>query len=65
MNDFEFNSFDHSDLYDDFWVMASFINLEGDILEEQIGGVTIRKDLVQNDMPFELEINGTTYKRED
>lgn len=65
MNDFEFSNFDHSYLYDDFWVLASFIDLEGDIQEEQIGEVTIRKDLAQNDMPFELEINGTTYKQED
>jgi len=60
--------FDHSDLYDDYRVMASYWEKDGDedfLQEEQIGTVTLRKDIAQNDMPFELEINGTTYKRED
>jgi len=65
MNDFEFSNFDESDLYDDFWVMASYKDNEGMIQEEQIGEVTLRKDIAQNSMPFELEINGTIYKRED
>lgn len=65
MNDFEFSNFDESDLYEDFWVMASYKDNEGAIQEEQIGEVTLRKDIAHGDMPFELEINGTVYKRED
>jgi len=65
MNDLEWSNFDHSDLYDDYWVMASFIDNEDMLQEEQIGEITLRKDLAQNNMPFELEINGTVYKRED
>ncbi len=65
MNDFEHSNFDESDLYDDFDVMISYVDKEGMIQEEQIGQVTLRKDIVQNDMPFELEINGTVYKRGD
>lgn len=63
MNELEFSNFDESDLYEDFWVMASYIDSENMTQEEQIGEVTLRKDIVQNDMPFELEINGTVYKR--
>ena len=65
MNDFEFSSLDESDLYDDFWVTASYQDNEGRIQEEQIGEVTLRKYYNRHNMPFELEINGTTYKRED
>jgi len=65
MNDFEFSNFDESDLYEDFKVVASFFDIEHMIQEEQIGEVTLRKDIVHGDMPFELEINGTVYKRED
>ena len=65
MNDFEFNNFDESDLYEDFWVMASYKDTEGMIQEEQIGEVTLMKYLVHSNMPFELKINGTVYKRED
>lgn len=68
MNDFEFSKFDEDKLYEDFWVMASYQEKDGDktfIHEEHIGSVMLRKDIAQNNMPFELEINGTTYKRED
>ena len=65
MNELEFSNFDESNLYKDFWVMASYIDSENMTQEEQIGEVTLRKDLAQNNMPFELEINGTVYKRED
>ena len=65
MNDFEHSNFDESALYDDFWIMASYVDTEGMIQEEQIGEVTLRKDIAQNNMPFALEINGTTYIRED
>ena len=63
MNDFEHSNFDESDLYDDFRVRASYKDNEGMIQEEQIGEVTLRKDIAHNNMPFELEINGTVYKR--
>lgn len=68
MNDLEFSNFDDSDFYEDFWVTASYWEKEGGesfVQESQIGTVTLRKDIVQNAMPFELEINGTVYKRED
>jgi len=50
---------------EEYWVIASFVDDEGMIQEEQIGKVTLSKDIAQNDMPFELEINGVVYKRED
>lgn len=68
MHDQEWNNFDESDLYEDYWIMASYWEKDGVesfVQESQIGTVTLRKDIIQNDMPFELEINGTTYKRED
>ena len=65
MNELEWSSFDPNEIYDEYWVMASFIDSEGVVQEEQIGEVTLRKDIAQNGMPFELEINGTVYKRED
>ena len=65
MNDFEHSNYDHSDLYGDFRVMASFKDSEDMIQEDLIGDVMLRKDLAHGDMPFELEINGVTYKRED
>ena len=64
MNDFEHSNYDHSYLYDDFKVMASYQDNERTIQEEQIGEVTLRKDIAHGDMPFELRINGTGYKRE-
>ncbi len=68
MNDFEYSRYDDSDLYDDYWIMASYWEKDGEesfVQESQIGEVTLRKDIAHNDMPFELEINGVTYKRED
>ncbi len=65
MNDFEHSNFDESDLYDDFWVMASYVDKEGMTQEEQIGEVILRKDIAHDNMPFELEINGTVYNKED
>ena len=65
MNDFEFSNFDDSDLYEDFWVMASYHNDKDGISEEQIGEVTLRKDIAHGAMPYELKINGTVYKKED
>ena len=65
MNDFEFSNFDDSDLYEDFWVTASYRGDKDEISEEQIWKVTLRKDIAHGAMPFELEINGVTYKRED
>ena len=65
MNDVEFSNFDESNLYEDFMVMASYKDDEATIQEEQIGEVTLRKDIAHDNMPFELKINGTVYKRED
>ncbi len=68
MNDFEHSNFDESDLYEDFWITAYYWEKDGQeefVADSQIGEVTLRKDIAHNDMPFELEINGVTYKRED
>jgi hypothetical protein len=50
---------------DEYWVTASFLTKEDEVWDEQIGEVELKKDLAHNEMPFELEINGVTYKRED
>lgn len=65
MNDFEHSNFDEGDPYEDFNVMASYKDNEGAIQEEQIGEVTLKKDIARGDMPYELEINSIIYKRED
>jgi len=57
--------YDYQDQMEDYWVMATFYTKEGETWDTQIGEVTLRKDITYNDMPFELEINGITYKRED
>lgn len=49
----------------DYWVMATYFGDEDEIFEEQIGTIVLPRDITHNDMPFELEINGTVYKRED
>ena len=68
MNDLEFSNFDESDLYDDFWIMAHYWEKDGEeyfIQDAYIGKVTLRKDIAYSNMPFELEINGVVYKKEE
>lgn len=61
LNDPENDGQSHTE---DYWVMATYYGDEDEIFEVQIGEVTLPKDFSCIDMPFELEINGATYKKE-
>jgi len=57
-------SSDGSSHYEDYWIIAFFLTKEKELWDDQIGEVTLPKDLAYDDMPFELEINGVTYVKE-
>lgn len=61
MSNFKYDYFDDSDLYDHFPVTAYYFDNEGEVQEEQIGEVTFRKDLIQNNVLMVFEINGIVY----
>ena len=48
---------------EEYWVMATYFTDEGEIWDEQIGEVTLPKDISDSGMPCELEINGVHYER--
>lgn len=54
--------YDFSDTMDDHKVTGSFRSNEDEIFDVEIGEVTLSNE---KEMPFEIEINGTIYKREN
>jgi len=58
-------TYDYQDEYEHCEVMATYWDDEAMIQEVQIGSVTLKTNISTNDMPTELRINGTIYKKED
>jgi hypothetical protein len=46
---------------EEYWVMGTFRDTDGEEIEDNIGTVTMPKDATPEDMPISLEINGVEY----
>jgi len=56
---------DGQSTHGEFPVHAYYYTEEGEVWDASIGEVTLPLGLLSQDFPFELSIDGVTYKREE